>query len=102
FRNTSTVPLQALALLNSEFVRKRAEAFTRRLDREAGTDADKRITLACRLAWNREVTPAERDAAQRFLTDQRKLYANEKDTDRFPWIDLCQMVLAGNAFLYVE
>src|SRR5207249_8816414 len=52
-RNTSTVPLQSLALLNSDFARARARAFAGRLEREAGLEADKRITLAFRLACGR-------------------------------------------------
>ena len=36
------------------------------------------------------------------LAEQRALYANEKDGEQRTWTDLCQMILAGNAFLYVE
>jgi serine/threonine protein kinase len=49
-RPTSTVPQQALALLNSPFARARAEAFARRVQADAGPDADKRLALAFRLA----------------------------------------------------
>src|SRR5262249_27690633 len=35
-RTPSTVPLQSLALLNSEFARLRASSFAQRLEREAG------------------------------------------------------------------
>jgi cytochrome c553 len=101
-RNTSTVPLQALALLNSEFARARARAMAARLEREAGGEAGRRIVLACRLAWGREPAEAERGAAQRFLGAQRALYAGEKDGELRAWTDFCQMVLASNAFLYVE
>jgi hypothetical protein len=101
-RTTSTVPLQSLALLNSEFVRARARAFAGRLEREVGADGDRRLTRAFRLAAGREPAADERAAAQRFLAAQRTLYAGEKDGDRRAWADLCQMVLASNAFLYVD
>jgi hypothetical protein len=101
-RTTSTVPLQALALLNSEFARARAGAFARRLAREAGPDADKRLALAFRLAWGREAHGVERAAAARFLAAQRALYTRGKDGEQWVWTDFCQMVLASNAFLYVE
>ncbi|HEY1861701.1 MAG TPA: DUF1553 domain-containing protein [Gemmataceae bacterium] len=101
-RTTSTVPLQALALLNSEFARARAGALANRLEKEAGAEEAKRIDLAFRLACGRNVRAEERDACTRFLTAQRTVYANEQDVDQRVWTDLCQMILAGNAFLYVE
>jgi hypothetical protein len=99
-RNTATVPLQALSLLNSEFVRLRATAFARQLTTE--TNADARIRLAFRHAYGREPTDTERAATTRFLEGQRKVYVSEKDGEGKTWIDLCQMLLASNAFLYVE
>jgi hypothetical protein len=102
FRTTSTVPLQSLALLNSDFVRTRADAFARRVEHEAGSDADRRVAWAFRLAVGREPHDEERAAIRRFLAEQRALYAKEKDGERRVWTDLCQMILATNAFLYVE
>src|SRR5262249_46588163 len=61
-RNTATVPLQSLALLNSDFARLRASALARRLDKEAGPDANKRITLAYMLACGRPPNDKEREA----------------------------------------
>jgi cytochrome c553 len=101
-RNTSTVPLQALALLNSDFARARARAMAARLEPEAGPDAGRRIVLACRLAWGREAAEKERVAARQFLEAQQALYVGDKDGDQRAWTDFCQMVLASNAFLYVE
>jgi hypothetical protein len=98
-RPTSTVPLQALALLNSDFARARARAFAGRLLREAGTGEPARLTLAFRLACGRPPSPEETAAARRFLARQRKVYADNAER---PWADLCQMILASNAFLYVE
>jgi hypothetical protein len=101
-RTTSTVPLQALTLLNSDFALARSSAFARLLEREAGADPERRVTLAFRLACGRGPTGAERDAARRFLAAQREAYRGVKDAEQRVWTDLCQMVLASNAFLYVE
>jgi Protein of unknown function (DUF1553)/Protein of unknown function (DUF1549)/Planctomycete cytochrome C len=101
-RNTSTVPLQALALLNSDFSRKRAMAFAHRLDREAGSDLDKRIKWAFRLAYGRMPESKESDSTKRFLTAQQQVYSKEKDGDKRAWVDFCQMLLASNSFMYVE
>jgi hypothetical protein len=101
-RTTSTVPLQALALLNSDFARARAAAFARRLARVASADADARLDLAFRIACSRLPTAEERDSARRFLDVQRTVYRSQTDGELRAWSDLCQMVLASNAFLYVE
>jgi hypothetical protein len=100
-RSPSTVPLQSLAMLNSEFARARAKAFSARLVREA-SDGAKRLTLAYRLACGREPLKHEAAACEKFLGKQRDVYAKEKDADARAWADLCQILLASNAFLYVE
>jgi hypothetical protein len=99
-RNTSTVPLQSLALLNSPFARARALAFARRLLQEV--DDDRRVELAFRLACARPPRPEEATASGRFLTAQRPLHAQEKEAELQTWTNFCQMLLASNAFLYVE
>ncbi len=101
-RSPSTVPLQSLVLLNSEFVRIRAKNFAKRLASEAGTDTDKRLMLAFKLVSSRAPLRDERAACEKFLEKQRLVYAREKDTEDRAWTDLCQMLLASNAFLYVE
>ena len=101
-RTTSTIPLQSLALLNSKFVRDRAKSLEQRLRKEAGGDTATRLNQAFRLACGRPPSAEETTASDRFLTVQRKAYAGAKDGDERAWIDLCQMVLASNAFLYVE
>ena len=101
-RNTATVPLQSLALLNSDFARKRAQTFAGRLQREAGAEDDERLTLAYRAACGREPRADERAACRRFLASRRALAAAEPEGEQQTWTDLCQMILASNAFLYVE
>jgi hypothetical protein len=101
-RTTSTVPLQSLAMLNSEFARLRASVFARRLEREAGPDATARITFAFRLACGREPTPEVIGVSKQFVATQRNVYEKEKDCEHRAWADFCQMLLASNAFLYVE
>jgi hypothetical protein len=89
-------------MLNSEFARLRAAAFARRLEREAGAESAQRITFAFRLACGREPTPEEIRASSQFVAAQRAAYEKEKDCEQRAWADFCQMLLASNAFLYVE
>jgi mono/diheme cytochrome c family protein len=99
-RTSSTVPLQALALLNADFTRRRAAAFAHRLSAEAGD----RLALAFRLAFGRAPSDTERSAAERFLEKQRAGYrvSGGPPAEDRAWADFCQMLLASNAFLYVE
>ncbi|MBP85285.1 MAG: hypothetical protein CMJ64_00985 [Planctomycetaceae bacterium] len=99
-RNTSTVPLQSLALLNSSFVRKRSEALARRVAGEASIAAEARVKRVFRLTFGREPEAAEKRAAVDFLQKQRAYY--DTDSEQKAMIDLCQMLFASNAFLYVE
>lgn len=101
-RSISTVPLQSLAFLNSEFIRARCKALAGRLARDAGADPDKRIELVFRLLCSRIPLLEEMTMCQSFLVKQREVYVGEKNADMLAWTDLCQMLFASNAFLYVE
>jgi hypothetical protein len=106
-RGTSTVPLQSLALLNSSFVRARAVAFAAAARRSpaapagcgTGSGTESRIGRAIMFAFGRAPTDTERAASSQFLAQQTASYsANEEAA----WRDFCQMLMASNAFLYVE
>lgn len=101
-RSESAMPLQALNALNSSFAISRAEGFCARLERETVDETQPRLERAFLLAAGRPPDAAEREAAERFLAAQRANYAERPDAARQAWTDLCQMLLAGNAFLYVE
>jgi hypothetical protein len=105
-RASATIPLQSLSLLNSDFLAARAGRLAERLDRECGPAfAPKaRVDRAFRICLGRGPTPDERAAALEFLRSQPSRYpgaAGDEPTRR-AWTDLAQMLLASNAFLYVE
>jgi Protein of unknown function (DUF1553)/Protein of unknown function (DUF1549)/Planctomycete cytochrome C len=58
-RYTSTVPTQALQLLNDDFVLRQAQLFADRVKKEAGDDVAKQIDLAYRIALTRQPTQRE-------------------------------------------
>jgi hypothetical protein len=99
-RSTSTVPLQSLALLNSAFVRSRAAAFATAVSSRVCSPQDVRRSLVT--AFNREPTPVEQQSSLQFLQKQTKAYGSSKNSKERAWHDYCQMLLASNAFLYVE
>ncbi len=96
-RNPATVPLQSLALLNSEFIRRHSRAFAGRVLQEGGD-----VGRAFEWAWSRPPTDDERAAAGRFLAGQTAHYAGRPDAERCAWTDFCQTLLAANPFLYAD
>jgi hypothetical protein len=77
-RDVTTVPGQALFLLNSPFVRKQALALAGRLLADpAGTDAA-RVAAAYRLTLGREPTGAEVDRATAFVAEYQASTANRR------------------------
>lgn len=109
-RVQSTVALQSLALLNSEFVRLRSKAFARRLlGDEVGGGQDlsneateSRLALSIRSAYGREPSSRELELGREFLRRQMAIYPESPERRLNAWTDYCQMILASNEFLYVE
>jgi hypothetical protein len=58
-RETTTSPLQALALLNHSFIGDVSRRFASRLEREAGADSVRQVKRAFALAFNREPSAEE-------------------------------------------
>lgn len=99
FRTPTTVPLQSLALLNSDFVRRRSQAFARRVMQEP---AERRIARAFTLARSVPPSAVETQAAERFLQEQRADYGADSASEEKAWTDFCQSLLASNSFLYLR
>ncbi len=102
FRAQTTVPLQSLKLLNSEFVRGRAKALAARLFKEAGPASEDRVRRAFLLVAGRPPSSDELAASLLFVRDQVTAYGQRDHADEAAWTDFCQVLLASNAFLYVE
>ena len=100
-RPSSTVPLQSLALLNSDFAIARAEAFAGRLLTETDGTPRQLVRRAWRTATGRDPTEKEAAVAEEFVETQRALYSGDS-ANRWAVADFCQMLLASNAFLYME
>ncbi len=69
-REVTTVPSQALYLLNNDFVAKQAKRFA---DKIRPLPENERVTAAFKLAFARTPTANESMAAQRFFTDYPRL-----------------------------
>jgi len=101
-RAETTMPLQSLSLLNSDFACKRGEDLAQRLERDCGTDVGARLRRAFLLTAGRPPDDATLQIALRFLGEQRLAYAGKADADRRVWADFCQSLFGLNSFLYLE
>ena len=65
---------------------------------------DDRIDRAFLLVAGRTPSAAERNASGRFLREQPARYPglDTSEATRRAFVDFCQMLLASNAFLYIE
>jgi hypothetical protein len=88
-RNVSTVPTQALAMMNDEFVLRQAELLADRLLESAPDDWQKQIDLAYELALARPPDAKERQFAITFLKDHKL-------------VDFAHVILNLNEFLYLR
>jgi hypothetical protein len=114
-RVSSTVALQSLSLLNSEFVHLRARGFANRIlaradlsarevakNEASGAKIKSALRFAFEAAYGRPPSHEELFAAKDFLREQNVIYKEQPDIAVRVWTDLCQMLLASNAFLYVD
>ena len=92
-RQTTTVPAQALTLLNNDIVALQAIALGERLVREAGDNETDQLGLAWLLAYSRDITPEEQQAAGDFLAQARASYQS-RGLDRAAERALADLCLA--------
>jgi hypothetical protein len=88
-RYVSTVPTQALTLLNNPFVLRQAELFAGRVRQAAGADPAKQIDLAYRVALTRAPSQTELSVALDFLKSQSLA-------------DLTHVLFNLNEFVYIR
>jgi mono/diheme cytochrome c family protein len=86
-RNTTTTPTQSLFMINSQWSLARAKAFAKNLIAHSKPDAADRVANAYRLAFNRDPSTAERDAALAFIAQQqKKLAAQQPEAQAVPFV----------------
>jgi uncharacterized protein DUF1553 len=103
-RESSTVPTQAFALLNSQFARDMALAFAVRLEHETG-NTDGRIERAFLLAFGRTPDEKERALARRHLaaqTEFHRLTPAPAKPQRRPIVHQITSELTGATFSFLQ
>jgi hypothetical protein len=106
-RDATTVPTQALYLMNSTFANAQAKAAAARLIGEAKDDG-KRLGLLFRRALGRAPTSPETASTLKFLADYRQTIETlgsgqkPKDPELAAWQAVCLSVFGCNEFRFVE
>jgi len=107
-RSVSTVPTQALTMLNNEFLLIQAQHFAERVEKEGGTDPREQVKAMYRIALSREPTPRELDNNVAFLNRQRQratlqnASVDDATAMRSALTDLAHVTLNLNEFIYME
>lgn len=105
-RHQTTVPQQALFLMNSPFLKQQVRHLAKRLDAVADLSPSQKIDSAYRLLFGRAATPAEQELGTSYLSipevpsaplapDGTPLYLS-------PWEEYLQALLLSNEFMFVD
>lgn len=105
-RDVTTVPLQSLFLMNSDFLVQQSKHFAERLLAVGDLGESARVAMAFRIAMNREPTPKESAESSDFLKrSESAIESVEKNKEQIrvrTWAAFCQALLASAEFRYVE
>ncbi len=103
-RDVTTVPLQSLYWMNSDFIRDNARSLANRLISEAASDRQ-RVIHGFELTYARGPTPVELENMIGYLAEYRKKLGNEGTAEQRElraWTSFGRILLASNEFIYVD
>ena len=115
-RGSSTVPSQALIMMNNEFVNQQASIWAERVAAEP-SDARARIQGMFLAAFGRPASGAEVEDVGAFLSEQRALHVGASNVgagngdagkhgagkdDARPWADLAHVLMNSTEFIFVR
>jgi len=108
-RSVTTTAPQALLLLNDPWVHQQARQWLQRVRSETGGREDAMLERLWKLAYQRSLSDAERQAAMRFLAEQSALASQRAvgDASKAPnpdaaWESLCRTLLGSNETIYID
>lgn len=100
-REATTVPAQALILLNNKFLVSSAERTTDRMFREASPSDDQRVDWAAMQLWSRPVSSDERRQIIEYLTRERSSGTDES-AQKMAWTRTIHAMMASTGLLFVD
>ncbi|MGY8730906.1 MAG: DUF1553 domain-containing protein, partial [Pirellulales bacterium] len=96
-RSVTTVPLQQLFVLNSDFMSNRAKAFAERVQKQADAEVPQQITYAFELLYGRKADEQDIISGTEFL-EAVAAGANMQSA----WEQYSLALLSANEFLFVD
>ena len=99
-RHTTTVPQQALYLMNSPFVVEQAQRFVKRPEIAGTVDPHERIQRVYALLFGRPPNAEEISLGQQYIDS--KPPAGESPSKLSPWERYVQALLMTNEFVYID
>ena len=101
-RAVTTVPLQQLFVLNSDFMVRQARGLAARVQGSASSDDMVRIGQIYRLAFGRNATEAELQFGVEFLTAEDNTETASTKSALSRWEQYAQVLLSANEFTFLD
>lgn len=101
-RVSTTVPTQALAMMNSPFVSQQAEKLSARIRSADDVPLATAVDRAYQSAFSRLPTDTERTVMLAFIEQQRATMGEAPDATKRALVEFCQVLLCLNEFVYVD
>jgi len=100
-RTVTTVPLQQLFFLNSDFMVRQAKTLAAKLNASSDESDNQRIEKAFLLVYGRHPSKEEIQMGEEFLS-RAKESSEVKDRSLSRWDQYAQVLLSANEFLFVD
>ena len=103
-RDVTTVPTQALFLMNNPVVMKQSEQLAKRVLEPKGLNPSVRIDMAYRIVLGRLPTDREKSDITRYLGEYRQALESanfQGNVNLASWASVCQTLFASGEFRYV-
>ena len=101
-RGNTTVPTQALAMMNSNFVRDIANRLQARVEATRPATTEEAITRAYEIALGRSPGPDEVARMKSYIAQQAAMLGNQPDSATQAMREFCLALLSLNEFIYVD
>jgi hypothetical protein len=99
-RSVSTVPAQALIMMNNPFVVQQAEVWAKRVLKATGRTSEQRIQEMYLEAFSRSASVTELKDAVAFLGSQPPAAGSPEELKA--WTDLCHVLMNTKEFIFVN
>jgi cytochrome c553 len=105
-RHQTTVPQQSLFLMNSPFLKERAQVLEKRIEGSNAVSSEEKTRLLYALLFNREPDSDEVALAKSFLDGGESVEGDASTTEPRPylnrWEEYVQTLLLSNEFVFVD